>query len=121
MIDLPFTNILFGFLALVAMFGGQVYLVKRLTAFVKEVSGLTGNAVRLLAFGIGVILGVLFLYPWIVMNPGYHFSVYLLTSVLFLIVAGLTASGDYDITNEIDKETKAWMAKVEVKEEIKDA
>ena len=102
---MQYTDILFGFVALVAMFGGQVYLVKRLTAFVKEVSQLVGNSVRMLSFGVGVAIGLLFLWPWIVLNPGYHVSIYVLTSVMFLIVAGLTASGDYDI--EAEKEDKA--------------
>lgn len=97
---MPFTDILFGFLALVAMFATQVYLVKRLTAFVKELSGLSGNGARALAFGVGAVIGGLFLWPWIVLNPGYHVSIYVLTSVLFLIVAGLTASGDYDLQEE---------------------
>jgi hypothetical protein len=99
---MQYLDILFGFGILVAMFGGQVYLVKRLTAFVKEVSGVSGNAARLLAFVVGLALGALFLWPWIEMNPGWNVSIYVLTGVLFLIVAGLTASGDYDYENEHD-------------------
>jgi len=99
-VDMQYVDILFGFLALVAMFTTQVYLVKRITAFVKDMSGLQGNNVRLLAFCVGVAIGVVFLWPWVVMNPGYHISIYVLTSVLFLIVAGLTASGDYDFEKE---------------------
>lgn len=97
---MEYTDLLFGFLALVAMFATQVYLVKRLTAFVKEMSGLTGNAARGLAFGVGVVIGALFLWPWIEFNPGLNISVYVLTGVLFLVVAGLTASGDYDLEQE---------------------
>lgn len=96
-------EILLALAALVAAFASQVYLIKRLTAFVKEVSGLKGNAVRILAFAIGVIIGAIFLWPWIVLNPGMHISVYVLISVLFLLVAGLVASGDYDLREDEGK------------------
>jgi len=111
---MEYINIFLMLAALVAAFGGQVYLVKRLTAFVKEVSGLTGSAVRLVSFVIGALIGALFLWPWVVMNPGYHLSIYVLISVLFLVVAGLTASGDYDINNEVDKDIKAILDKGKV-------
>ena len=86
---------------LVTAFGTQNYLIKRLTAFVKELSGLKGNAVRGVAFIVGAALGGLFLWPWIVLNPGLHISIYTLIGVLFLGIAGLAASGDYDLSNEV--------------------
>lgn len=95
-------EILLSLAALVAAFASQVYLIKCLTAFVKEVSGLKGNAVRILAFCVGLVIGALFLWPWVVLNSGLHLSVYVLISVLFLIVAGLTASGGYDLANDPD-------------------
>ena len=98
---MEYVDLLFGLGVLVAMFGAQVGLVKRLTAFVKEVSGFKGNAARLTAFVVGVVIGGLFLWPWIELNPGYNISVYVVTGFLFLVVAGLTASGDYDLSNEV--------------------
>lgn len=88
--------------SLVAAFGSQVYLVKRLVAFVKEATStedykLAAYKVRLLSFGIGAGLGGLFLWPWVELNPGMNTSVYVLVGVLFLGIAGLTASGDYDV------------------------
>jgi len=97
---MQYADILFGVGALVAMFASQVYLVKRLTAFVKELSGLDGNSVRLLAFVIGAVIGGLFFWPWVEMNPGMNLSIYVLTGVIFLLIAGLTASGDYDLSKE---------------------
>lgn len=97
---MQYVDLLFGLVALVAMFGAQVAIIKRLTAFVKEMLNLKGNAARLTSFGVGLASGALFLWPWIEMNPGYSVSVYVVTGVLFLVIAGLTASGDYDLTNE---------------------
>jgi hypothetical protein len=97
-----YLDILFGFAALVAMFGSQVYLIKRLVAFTKEATSIQGSAVRWLSFGIGAVIGGLFLWPWIELNPGYPLSVYVLNGTLFLLMAGLTASGDYDLGTEKD-------------------
>jgi len=97
---MEFANILFGVGTLAAMFVGQVKLIKSLTAFIKEASKLEGGKVRLLSFGIGVVSGAFFLWPWIELTPGLPLSVYVLTGVLFLLTAGLTASGDYDLTKE---------------------
>lgn len=85
---------------LVAAFASQIYLVKRLAAFVKELSGLKGNAIRGVSFIAGLGLGALFLWPWIELNPGLNVSAYVLIGVLFLVIAGLTASGDYDLSSE---------------------
>lgn len=104
-------DILIALAALIASFGSQVYLIKRLTAFIKEVSGLEGNPVRILAFFLGIVIGAVFLWPWVVLNPGLHISAYVLISVLFLVVAGLVASGDYDLDKEDDRD---WR-----KEEVK--
>lgn len=97
---MEYTNLLLGFGVLVGMLGSQIYLIKRTTAFVKEMVKLEGNKVRLLAFGVGVVYGGLFFWPWVEMNPGLSLSVYVPTGVMFLIVAGLSASGDYDLRND---------------------
>ena len=85
---------------LAAAYGSQVLIVKRLVAFIKEVTGLDGWKVRLLSFGIGLLSGGLFLWPWIELNPSLPLSVYVLTGTLFLATAGLVASGDYDLKAE---------------------
>lgn len=97
---MEYTNLLVGFGVLVGMLASQIYLIKRTTAFVKEMVGLDGNKVRLLAFGVGVIYGGLLFWPWVEMTPGLPLSVYVPTGVMFLIVAGLSASGDYDLRND---------------------
>lgn len=95
-----FQNILVGLASLAALFGSQVYLVKRFVEFIKGVSGLKGSAVRLLSFGVGMALGGLFYWSWLELFPGLDLSAYVLTGVLFLLMAGLTASGDYDLNHD---------------------
>ena len=86
--------------SLLVAFGSQVYLVKRLVAFAKELTGWGGSAVRALSFVIGALIGGLILWPWIETNPGLPVSFYVIIGVLFLLTAGLTASGDYDLNVE---------------------
>lgn len=97
---MKYIEILFGLVGLIALFSGQVMLIKRFVAFLKVSLSLRGNAVRLVSFAVGVVIGVLFFWPWVELNPDYHLSVYILTGVLFLLLAGLTASGDYDLKSE---------------------
>lgn len=85
---------------LIAAYGSQIYLVKRLVAFVKEATGFKDNVVRFISFFIGAALGGLFFWTWIEANPEMEMSAYILTGTLFLLTAGLTASGDYDIKEE---------------------
>lgn len=97
---MKYIEILFGLVGLIALFSGQVMLIKRFVAFLKVSLSLRGNAVRLVSFAVGVVIGVLFFWPWVELNPDYPLSVYILTGVLFLLLAGLTASGDYDLKSE---------------------
>jgi len=97
--DMTILDILTMLVGLIAAFASQVYLVKRTVEFAKGVTGWKDNKVRWLSFGIGFFIGALFLWPWIVLNPGLHISFYVVIGVLFLLVAGLVASGDYDLAN----------------------
>ena len=97
---MDFQSLLTPVVSLVAAYGSQVLIVKRLVAFIKEISGLDGWKVRLLSFGVGLVSGGLFLWPWVELNQGLPVSVYILTGTLFLVTAGLVASGDYDLKVE---------------------
>lgn len=89
------------FVGLLASFALQVGIVLASVSFVKELFNLKGNKVRGVAFLVGLFFGAVFLWPWIVLNPGLHLSFYVLISVLFLVTAGLVASGYYDLKQEI--------------------
>ena len=98
-----FENILVLLAGLIAAFATQVYLIKRLVAFVKKQSGWKGNALRWTSFGIGVVLGSLFLWFFVdtagIVLP---LSGYTLIGTLFILTAGLVASGDYDLKAAVD-------------------
>lgn len=85
---------------LVGLFKAEEYFIKRFVAFVKEVSGLQGNAARLLSFSVGVVFGALILLAWWSLTPGLAPAFYAIIAVFYCCTAGLIASGDYDLNNE---------------------
>lgn len=88
---------------LIAAFATQLYLIKRLVAFIKKLTGWSGNAIRGVSFATGVALGSLFL--WFFYDTAgivLPLSGYVLIGVLFILTAGLVASGDYDLKAAVD-------------------
>lgn len=96
-------NTLFGVIAsLATAFGGTVWVVTSVTAYVKDMfeGKLKGWAARLLSLGLGAALGGLIL--WVAFDAGLQLTTAqtVFVSVLFLLGTGLTASGYYDFKNE---------------------
>jgi len=59
--------------------------------------GISGNAAKVVSFIVGLLVGGLFYWVFVDFNPELILSVKILIGVMFLLVAGLTASGFYDL------------------------
>lgn len=85
---------------LVLAFGTQITLVLGIVALIKEATGIQGWVVRIVSFVIGLIPGGLFLWVFIESVPDLPLSNKVLIGFLFMVAAGLSASGLYDLKND---------------------
>jgi len=98
-----FENIFTMLAVLLAAFATQMYLIKRLVAYIKEMTGWKGNAARGMSSGVGAILGGLMLWVFLDFNTvPLPLSATVLLAVLFIVISGLVASGDYDLKAAVD-------------------
>ena len=88
---------------LIAAFASQKYLIQRAVEFIKGAFPISGRQVKLAAFLVGAFIGVLFLWVFYDLYPEMVLSVRVLIGVIFVLTAGLVASGDYDLRLRLQK------------------
>jgi len=110
-----FENIFTMLAVLLAAFATQIYTIKRLVAWIKEMTGWKGNTLRGVSSGIGNALGGLMLWVFLDFNTvPLPLSATVLLAVLFIVISGLVASGDYDLMRTAVDASRVLLLKSQV-------